>query len=327
MAYPELTRRVAFAAKLETTIGTDSVPTLAANAIRLLEPPTIEPVFLAENMTDDVVTGKLGTILMAAPGGKAWRIRGRAPAIGRGTAYGAAAFHELDPLLVAAGLTRTATTTPGAEKLDYDPSDDPTAANNTTVSAYLWMDGKRYILTYGVIEEMTFRCDAAGFPEVQFSLIGIAGTTTEAALSAATYTNVVFPIWKGASSLVISGATNVRPRSFELGLGLSAVARANANATDGHAGFRVTRRLPELKIRCEVPALADWDPAADWAARTLRTIDFAIGATQYNRMKIDIDDARVINVVTEDDSDLRVYDITYRIAMPVTGNELRLTWD
>jgi hypothetical protein len=330
MGYPALQRQVAFATVLETTPGTVGSPTMAANAIRLLEPPTIEEFYLAENLTDDIVTGKLGVLTLAAPGARAFRIRGRAPIVGRGVAYAdtVAGRPELDPLIVAGGFARTVTTTAGSEKVDYNPSDDPNAGANSTVTAVLEAEGKKYTLSYGVLEELSIMIEAATFPIFSFTLVGIATDPTEQALEAATYGTTLFPVWKGAGSFALSGATTIKPRSFELSLGLAAAPRVDANAVDGHSGYRITGRVPEVRLRAETQALTDWNPRQDF---NLRTIDVSCGLSlvspQYKRFKIDIDDARVVGVDPGEENRLSYHDVRYRVSMPASGSECKLSFD
>lgn len=330
MSYPELYRRVAFAAVLETTPGTVGSPTMALNAIRLLETPSCEEFYLAENLTDDIVTGKLGVLTLAAPGARAFRIKGRVPLIGTGVAYSASVLPEADPLLVAGGFTRAVTTTAGSEKVDYTPNDDPSGAANSTLTCILQKDGKQYGLSYGVLEEMTINIDAASFPILEFSIVGILTPPTEQALQAATYSSVTYPIWKGSTSLVISGvgAGSLHPKSYSLAMGLTVSPRVDANATDGHAGYRINGRVPEATVRAEVQTLANWDPRADWNARTLRTLTLVCGAAnQYKRFKIAHDDLRVIDVNSVDEEKLCHYEVKYKVTMPASGNEIKLTFD
>jgi hypothetical protein len=287
--------------------------------VRLLEAPTVEEVYLAENLTDDIITGRLGVITMAPPGARFFRVRATAALIGRGSAYGAGIYPELDAVLVAAGFTRTLV---AGASVTYSPNDDPNSGPLSTMAMMVQQDGKRYPLKYCVTEDFSLSCGAGGFPTAAFSLVGILdGDVTEQALEPASYSNTPFPIWKGAGSLAISGVVNPVPRTFDLNFGLASAPRLDANAADGHGGFRVIGRVPELRVRCEVPNMTDWNPRADWGARTPREIDaqFGVTAAAFSKIAIDIDDARVIGVSSVDDGGMRMYDIMYRVTMPGAG--------
>ena len=61
------------AVKVETTSGVDSVPTLAANAVRLVGIPVLEYDFMESGDRDDAQTGDMSGADRAAPAGRAVR--------------------------------------------------------------------------------------------------------------------------------------------------------------------------------------------------------------------------------------------------------------
>lgn len=334
MNYPKLSRRSAFAAVLEATPGAKTLPTMAANAVRLMEPPTYEEIYLAENMTDDIITGKLGVLLLASPGSRAMRITGKSPVINTGVAPAAGKYPELDAIMVAAGTTRTLDiATPGDETVTYEPNDDPSVGPLSTLCCKLQMDGKEFIVYHAVVEAFSITCDAAGFPQASWTIVGIMDPPTEKSVpDNATYNNNMFPIWKGNGSLDISNvaAGKLVPRSITFNSGVQSAPRIDANAVDGHAGYIINGRIPELDVRAEVTDIADWNPRADWNARTGVVVTALFGALQpqYNQIELKIGDGRVINVASADDNALRYFDTKYRVAMPLTGTdpEWRLTF-
>jgi hypothetical protein len=325
MAYPELTRRTAFAAAVETTPGVDAAPTLDANAIRLAGPVLVEEFYLQENSRDDVLFGGLGTLPPEAPAGRALRMRGRAVLVGHGAAYGATALPEVHPLLAAAGLAATVSSgTAGAEQVAYATADDA----NTTVTAVAFQSGKVYRLTNGVVDSWTLQCDAGGFPILSFSVVGVADAPAEGPLGTIpAAADVAYPIWRGANSLAVGGATGLIPRSMTAALDLAVAARTDANGSDAHAGYRITRRHPSLHVRAEVPALGAWNPYADRSQRTTRAITAQFGQTQYQRVRLDVPNALAIDVNDTDENGLRVYDVQYLVARASSGADLTLTFD
>jgi hypothetical protein len=329
MPYPKLSRRVAFAAKLEATPGAKTLPTVLTDAIRLLEVPTYEEFYLAENMTDEIITGKLGVLMLAPPGSRAMRIRGRSPIMGTTAAFSASNLPELDPIFVAAGFTRTLVTTAGSETVSYEPTDDPSVGATTTICAKLQMDGKEFVMYWGVVEEFSITADAAGFASCSWSIVGIMDPPVERDLPEATSFDATnFPVWKGPLSLVLNpiAAGKIFGRSFTLNVGNTASPRVDANSADGLAGYLLTGRVPQLDLRMEPTLLTDFNPRADWNARTGRkiTISLGIGALQWNKLDIVMGDARVMNVVGADDNNLRYWDVSYRVTMPLSGVEPEL---
>jgi hypothetical protein len=312
MAYPELTRRTAFAAAVESTPGVDAAPTLAANAIRLAGPLVVEEFYLQENSCDDVLFGGLGTLAPEAPAGRALRMRGRAVLVGHGAAYGNTALPVVHPLLAAAGLVPTVdAATPGSETVAYATSDDA----NTTITAVAFQSGKLYRLTRGVVDSFTLQADAGGFPILSFSVVGVAEAPAEQPLVTIPVTDdVAYPIWRGADSLEVGGATSLVPRSMTAALELAVAARSDANGSDAH-------------VRAEVPALGAWNPYQERAQRTPRGITARFGQTQYQRVTLDVPAALAVDVNDTDENGMRVYDVQYLVTRAPSGADLTLTFD
>lgn len=324
MAYPELTRRTAFAAAVETAPGVDAAPTLADHGIRLVGPLTVEEFYLEENARNDVLYGGLGTLAPERPAGRAFRFRGRAVLTGAGAAYSATVLPEVHPLLVAAGFAPAVDTgTAGSEAVRYATSDDPAA----TLTAIAYMSGKLYRVTGGVLESFNLSCDAGGFPTLEFSVVGIGQAPAEQAIGTLPTDDVAYPIWRGAGSLDVSGAAGLVARSISAGLSLSVTPRASANGSDAHAGYRITGRQAGVQVRAEVSPLTTWNPYQDRAQRTPRTVAARFGQTQYERVRLDVANAQAMDVDDVDDNGLRVYNVSYLAARAAAGAELTLTFD
>lgn len=99
-----------------------------------------------------------------------------------------------------------------------------------------------------------------------------------------------------ASALSINGVTSLIGRRFTTELGNTIAARPNANATDGLAGFHITRRAPKATVQVEAPLVATFDPRALRAAATAMVLDTTVGATQYNRIKTHMDKFTITEV-------------------------------
>lgn len=324
MAYPELTRRTAFAAAVETTPGADAAPTLADHAIRLVGPLAVEEFYLEENARNDVLYGGLGTLAPAAPSGRALRFKGRAVLVGAGSAYSAANLPEAHPLLAAAGFVPAVDTDPaGSESVVYATGDEAV----TTITAVAFMSGKQYKLTSGVLESFSISCEAGSFPTFDFSVVGVAQAPSEQSIGTLPTDDVAYPIWRGTNSLEISGATGLVARSLSAGLELSVTPRASANGSDAHAGYRITGRSAMVQVRAEVAPLSAWNPYQDHAQRTSRTLAARFGQTQYQRVRLDVANAQAMDVDDTDDQGLRVYNVSYLAARASAGAEMTLTFD
>jgi hypothetical protein len=125
----------------------------------------------------------------------------------------------------------------------------------------------------------------------------------------------------------VGGASALTPRSMTAALDLAVAARADANGSDAHAGYRITRRHPSLHVRAEIPALGVWNPYQDRAQRTSRTVTARFGSAQYQRVKLEVPSALAIDVDDTDENGLRVYDVQYLVARASSGADLTITFD
>ena len=319
-SYPTQRRRFALAAAVEATYGTDEVPTFAANAIRLSEAPTASMEALAPNTREGWSTGGLGELAMATPSGLLHTIEAAGVMQGFGAVYTASDLPPIDPILIVAGFASTVVLTGGSESVTYDPNDN--AADGASV--YTEVDGKLFKSLGCVTESCVISATAGEFVSVPFTLQGIHSAITEQELEAATYPSTLPPVFKG-SSFTIGTFTPVI-RSFELDLGVTVVMRGDGNATNAHAGYRIVRRQPRVRVTLEVDQLSSYDPWDDKNQATQRTIDFDIGSVQYNKFTIDIDDARVLDVSPQDDG-LSLVEVEYGVYTPSSGNELSIIFD
>src|SRR5690242_16412843 len=126
------TRIFGIAAKIETTSGTDAVPTAALNSIRVVGVPTLSIGYLESGERNDVVTGQLGRPDRTAPAGRFASIDITVEIKGSGTAgtppeYGVLMRMSGHSETIAAGVSVT-----------YTTLDD----NMETGTVYCWSAGK-----------------------------------------------------------------------------------------------------------------------------------------------------------------------------------------
>lgn len=318
---PTSSRLYGLAAKVETTYGTDSVPTFAADAIRLSARPDFDDDALAPNPREDFASGSLNSPAKDSPAGRFHAIDFETIMHGAGSAYSSSNLPVPAPFMKAAGFSETVDATPGSENVIYDPSDAP----STGISVYLEFANKRTRTLGGVLESMRFAVDAGEFPLLSGRILGLGTAPTELALETATYPTTAPP--KFANATMTIGAATLVIRGFELDFGLTVAPRGDGNATDAHAGYRIVRRQPTIIVRAETEALTTWDPWGDMNANTLRALSFTLGSTQYNKYTMTAADMRVMDVTPQDLDGLEIIEATYRMYAPASGNEFRWLFD
>lgn len=284
-------RILAAAAKIEAVSGTDSVPTLAANAVGLVGIPTLNPAFLEGGLRDDVVFGGLGTIDRSAPAGRHATIDLTLEVKGFGAAYSAANRPECDVFLRGCGKSAVVDATVGAEKVTYTTLDD----GFETFTLYLWSASKLFKLV-GCVATCRFAFTANNRVLVTFSVTGkMASDPVQQALGAVTLNQTIPPLWHTATTSIgawsSASAEPLIMTRLELDLANTVVPRPSAGATDGLIGHYISDRKARVSTDVEQVGLAVFDPyaiskQAGGAGGTDTKLTTQIGGTQYNRMRL-----------------------------------------
>lgn len=277
-------------AKIEGTYGTDSTPTVVANGIRLAEIAGFHSQIRFSNafpnFRTEVASGGLMEPIKDAAVGRMANIRLVWEMKGFGSAYSAANRPEADPLFRACAWAATVVTTGGAEKITYAPVD--TGIESCTIWAY--SAGMLYKVV-GCRGTFTWQVRAGRHGTVVFEMQGlVTAAVATTALPAITYSSVMPPAAKGVA-LTIVGGTTWTPDFEELDLeaGMEVQRIDDGNGTDGLQGFEILGRTSVVKIKARTEAVATYDAHGQARAATSTTIDLTLGATQYNKAKLDVD--------------------------------------
>lgn len=289
MAAPFRPKVLAIAAKIETTSGVDSVPTLAANALGPVGVPALNLGYLETGVRDDVVTGVLGTVDRAAPAGRNISFDITLEVKGFGAAYSAVNRPEADVLLRVSGRSAAVVTTGGSESVTYLTLDDAME----TATVYAWTANKLFKLL-GCTARLKWAANVNQRGFFTFTVQGkLATDPATTAFSAPTLNLTSPPIFNGAAAQIgtwtsASGEPLIINRvGFDDNA--SVADRPSASASDGLIGWIIADRKPRLTMDVEQVSLATFDPYAASKQNSSGAIDtkpqFQIGSAQYNRMK------------------------------------------
>lgn len=280
----ELEKLVAM--KPEVTAGVDvfaGVYTAAdvlqadARSIRV----TVDPNEI-ENL---VLMGNLGRA-PSLKGPRVARIDFRMPIRGRGVAYAVGTRPHLDLPLRGCRLSSTVDATIGVEKVTYQPTGSgetmtiyvvvPVPGGNAMSRQFVGCQGT--VRLAGIAGEGMF---------AEFSFVGSFEEEADIAFVGGTLTlTPQYPSLVGAAFQI--GATDYAPRirtvTFDAGQRIGRL--PSINAVTGVGGFKVVDRKPQLVIDPEV----DREATSGWFAAfrdgtPLKDSTFALGSTQYNRLK------------------------------------------
>lgn len=308
---PLLKRKAALLAKIETTYGTDALPTGAANAIlasdmnispmemKTVDRANIRP-FLGNN--EQLPTGVFSkvdfTVEAAGPGAA-----GTVPAWG--------------PLLRMCGFSET--NTPGV-KTEYAM----VSTGFESGTLYFNLDGVLHKLT-GARGSMSLDFTRDGRPAFKFSMTGLFNTVTDAAAPTLTLTawQKPLPVNKtNTPTFTLHGYAAVM-HSVSLDVANSVVYRELINGT---AGALITDRKPAGQVVMEATTVA----AKDWwtSIKNVTTGALALvhGITAGNKIQIDAPNVQLINPQYQDQDGIAMLQAGLVYAPGSSGNdEIKIT--
>lgn len=234
------TNRVALLAKLETTYGTDSVPTGAANAV-LLQEAEVTPMD-AERVERPIIRPYFGARPFVLAG-KRVRIAATVDLAGAGAAGDVPAF---GPLLRGCGMAQTID--PGVA-VDYEP----VSGGYESLTMYWNADGTQH-RALGARGTWSVELRANSFPRLRLEYTGFFTAPTAVALPAVTLTAWKDPRPVGfvdTPVLTIDGF-NAVAESFSYSHGNAVTYRDLVNKRE----VQITGRTPTASVSIEAPALA-----------------------------------------------------------------------
>lgn len=199
-----LKRKMAITAKIETTVGTDSVPTVAADAI-LVRNVDWTPMEM-ETVSRDLLTPYLGnpqSISVAEYGRMTYEVEiAGAGVAGTTPKYG--------PLLRASAMAQVITAGVGVAY-------SPVSTGFEAVSQYFYLDTVLHRLL-SVRGSVDFEFNAKGIPVMKFSFMGLFTPITDLPIPAATYTQIdPLPVNRANTTMTLHGI-GVVTQSLVVGL-------------------------------------------------------------------------------------------------------------
>lgn len=316
-------RKTVILFKLETTYGTDSVPTGGANAL-VVSNMTINPL-VANNVGRDVVTGNLGSTEQLV--GTAYRETSFDIEIaGSGTPTTEAAW---GPLMRACGFSPSV----GASFVSYSPISDISGISSTSGSIWYYLDGQLHKLL-GARGTFSIEMGVGEKPVFRFRFIGLDGGLTAAANVTPTLTawrtplavtdtntgDLLFGAIYTAGTGVVSGGTAYPSRGLRLDIGNNVVFQPLL----GSETVEIATREVTGQISLDLTAAQAVSFMTDVKANTLLALGFNHGTTSGNRVAIHAPAVQRINPGVEDlnGNALHTYQLRF---VPVSGNdELRI---
>lgn len=312
---PEPLRLQGLLAKEESSYGTDPTPTAMANGVRTVGDVfgSITPEFAFPNRREDVTSNSLIKAPPGTPRGRIVTLDFEVELKGAGAAYSSSTptRPEVDPLLMACGMSRTHVDTGSSETVTYAMTD--TGHSSCTIWGY---GAKKLYKIVGCRGSFAWDVVAGGLGRLRFQMQGLLSTApTNAAVPSITYSSVESPAAVGIGlALTPSGGSEWTPEVGQVTVmsGGEFVRLDDVNAADGVGGFFAPSLAPMVRIPARVVDLTDYPAYALAAAATAHTIDLAVGGTQYNQVDLDVNAAYLVNDPGHgEDNGFGAYDLEY----------------
>lgn len=312
-----LIRNTAILAKIETTYGTDSVPTGGANAL-LVSNLSINPID-AQNVDRDIIRAYLGGSEQLL-GTRYQSMSFDVEMVGAGTVAVAPAW---GPLLRACGMAEVITAT---TRVDYIPVS--TAFESLTI--YWYDDGVLHKAT-GCRGNVKPMWKIGERPMLSFSFIGIYNSPTAVSNPSVTLTgwrtpqivvdaNTADLVFGGTHNVTaapaITGGTAYPSQGIEMDLGHS----VNFTPLLGGETVDITQRTTIGKIMLDVTAAQEVSLIGAVELGTLTTIGLIHGTVANQRSMLWVPGAQLINPTKGEINGKRMVGFDIR-AVPVAGND------
>lgn len=267
---PILTQKAVVLAKVETTSGTDAVPTAALNAIMVSNPSySVQADEVTRNFTRNDFSNYASRYV---------RRRGQMTFTteirGKGTVDLAA---DWSVLLEGCGFVRStvAVGTPAdRDGILFTPASD----SLKTLTIYMYFDGILHKMT-GAMGSFTVRAEAGSIATAEFTFEGNYVTATNTAMVTPTLETTIPPIvelaglkWNGSSTGIVAGDISINWEN-------TIAQRLDVNSAQGMLAMYISGRNPTAGFTPEVDTTLSTEFWGSWEASTTRAMEFVVGGT------------------------------------------------
>lgn len=317
---PRLIKKTVILVKVETTSGTDAVPTGAANAIQAMD-MQITPLD-AKNIDTNIINPWFGNS-PSLVGTASVKCSFSVLLGGSGTPATAPAWGAL--LLACAHAETTGLTAPN--RVEYLPATDTLK----TATIYWYDDGLLHKLL-GCFGNVKLSAKSGEAPKLTFDFVGI-----DAGVSATPNATAVLTGWKVPLAITKANVTDIQLGCTYAAGALTGPPAINSTGLTLDWGNKVdfvpmltteqvvlSDRAVSGSMSIELSAAQEVTQMASVKANTLTGLGFVMGTTAGNKIMLHMPSVQLINPKKEELNGLRLIGFDLRV-LPVAGNdELRI---
>lgn len=264
-------------AKIESTYGTDSVPVVATDGVKVSERlwSTLSVDYESPNDRDDEATGTLQPGAPAPPQGPTVTLDIAVRIRGSGTID---VPPEFNALLRSCGLAEAITV---ATRVRYTRAD----SGHGSASVYAYGANQLLYKVVGVRGSVSWAIAPGRLQDLRFRMRGkLKETPTAASTPVITYDAAVPPPAVSLGLTVGAWTPAFHRATFDLAAALQLL--EDGNAASGIDQFAISEFLPRFELGARMVIPGTYDPHADIAANTARAITATLGTVVGNRLTV-----------------------------------------
>lgn len=295
MTAPKVRSHFGLLLKGEAVYNTYNAPVPATDGVAIVERPEWDLQYSDDGVRDGRAAGTVGGLKNVAKTGRFGTLPIVMQPAGYGAAYSAANLPNIHQILRAAGYGLTTVVTGGAEKQTY-LTEDAVSVVPYSLSAKAYDGGEEALFAGGFIDEYTIELVNGGIPKMTANFIArMTALPTDAAVPAITYagSQIVTPPKAVGLAMSLGGVTPSKVKSVSITDKRNIGPRLLDNTT-GDVAFNVggTREIT-INAVIEAAALATLNPYQLAELATSGAFSVTVGATQYNKFKIQADNVQL----------------------------------
>lgn len=299
----KLMRKGVVLAKVETTAGTDAVPT-ATNVVLTSVP---QHGVSGNKQVRDYMRDTLSPTGFTV-GAKKQTISFSCEFKGPNSVPTPDTATYLDALLQACGLVGASGIYTGSDNgMLYKPTS--TIASMKAISIYYFMDGMKHALV-GCRGNAVFEFAVDTAPKVTFTFTGTYVDPTDTSNPTGLTLQTFEPPVAVNLGLTLASYTPTGVERLTLDLGNKITEKKDVNSTTGLSCLVITGREPKFSMDCDVDTLANFNPYTIWKAGTLQAISWSAGV-KGNRVGILLPTARMDEPAKAEKDGRAVYNLSF----------------
>ena len=302
--------------KEESVAGSDSTPTVSANA---LEVSNLKINWQGDLLDRDIMRGNISPVNPVV--GKRWAEVSFDLELKGGGTKGTAS--RIGDLLEACSMLETAS---AGSSVTYTP----TSASQKTATIYVYDNDSASAVLHkitGTMGNFTMKLTAGQYGVLSFAMRGMYNAPSDVALTVApTYETTTPPIVESCT-FTLNSSNLLIAQELSLDLGNEVASRDDINSPSGLKSFIIANRKGKGSFNPEAMLVASYGFWADWTGATQRALSCVVGTASGNKVTITAPKVTIDSIADGDRERILVRDVPFSLGQNAGNDELSLKFE